>query len=425
MPQSRQNQEARPRAGWRSRRELVLGVLYLALAALIVFVLTRGTAGLQSTFALTSQRGGVTIEAPDLVLETRPSLYVLGALVVIAGVWQLIRGSRQTSLVLVLVAAIGIFAFLVWAVRGKSLNLTGMLVSSLVRATPIALAALSGIYSERAGVVNIGIEGMMLTGAFVSVVVASVSKSLLVGVIGGIASGALLALLHAVLSIRFQVDQVISGTVIIILALGVTSYLQRAVLNANPELNQPGPAISAVSIPGLWRIPVIGPVVFNHSPIAYTMAALLIVTHVLMYYTRWGLRIRSVGEHPRAADTLGIDVFRVRYISVLISGAIAGLAGAYMSIGAAGRFNEGMTAGKGFLGLAAMIFGNWNPAGAFLGSLIFGFFDSWQEKLSILQVGIPVDLLGMAPYLATMVVLAGVVGRAIHKVMGVVPAAIR
>jgi simple sugar transport system permease protein len=192
----------------------------------------------------------------------------------------------------------------------------------------------------------------------------------------------------------------------------VTSYLQRSVLNVFPELNQPGPAISAASLPGLWRIPVLGPVLFNHSPIIYAMAVLLVVTHVVMYYTRWGLRIRSVGEHPQAADTLGIHVYRVRYISVLISGAVAGLAGAYMSIGSAGRFNEGMTAGKGFLGLAAMIFGNWNPAGAFLGSLIFGFFDSWQEKLSILQVGIPVDLLGMAPYLATMIVLAGVVGRA-------------
>jgi simple sugar transport system permease protein len=131
-----------------------------------------------------------------------------------------------------------------------------------------------------------------------------------------------------------------------------------------------------------------------------------------MYYTRWGLRIRAVGEHPKAADTLGINVFRIRYISVLLSGAIAGLGGAYMSIGAAGRFNEGMSAGKGFLGLAAMIFGNWNPGGAYLGALIFGFFDSWQEKLSILQVGVPPEILGMTPYIATMIVLAGFVGRA-------------
>jgi simple sugar transport system permease protein len=234
---------------------------------------------------------------------------------------------------------------------------------------------------------------------------------MLVGVIAGMLAGMLFGLLHALLSIRYMINQIISGAGIIILALGLTSYLQRAILNEFTFLNQPGPAIAAVPIPGLWQIPVLGPVFFNLSPIIYTMFALLIATQILMNYTRWGLRVRSVGEHPKAADTLGINVFRVRYISVLMSGAIAGLAGSYMSIGAAGRFNEGMTVGKGFLGLAAMIFGNWNPGGAFLGSLIFGFFDSWQEKLSLLQIGVPVDLLGMAPYIATMIVLAGFVGR--------------
>ena len=396
----------------RDRRDIVLGVSYLALAAFIVFILPRATTGLKSTFALTSYRGGVTIKAPDLVVPTASSLSALGALVALAGAWQLARGFKRVNLVLVLVVGVGITAFLVWATRAKSLNLTGMLVSSLVRATPIALAALSGIYSERSGVVNIGIEGMMLVGAFTSVVLASVSDSLLVGVLGGILGGVILAVLHGVLSIRYKVDQVVSGTGIIILALGLTSYLQRAVLNLYPELNQPGPAIRALPIPVLWKTPVIGPLLFNQSPVIYTLFVLLAVTHVLLYNTRWGLRVRAVGEHPRAADTLGINVFKTRYVSVLISGAIAGLSGAYMSIGAAGRFNEGMTAGKGFLGLAAMIFGNWNPAGAFLGALIFGFFDSWQEKLAILQVGIPIDLLGMAPYLATMIVLAGVVGRA-------------
>jgi simple sugar transport system permease protein len=356
-------------------------------------------------------RAGVNIEAPDLVVPTAATLYVIGALVILAAAWQLIKGFRRVNLVFTLVVGLGVFAFLVWATQGKSLNLTGMLVSSLVRATPIALAALSGIYSERSGVVNIGIEGMMLAGAFTSVVAASVSHNLFIGVLAGILAGMALGLLHAVLSIRYLVNQIISGTGIIILALGLTSYLQRAILNPYPELNQPGSAIAAVPIPLLWKIPVIGPILFNQSPIIYGMFVLLVATHIIMYYTRWGLRTRAVGEHPEAADTLGINVFRTRYVSVLISGAIAGLAGAYMSIGAAGRFNEGMTAGKGFLGLAAMIFGNWNPGGAFVGSLIFGFFDSWQEKLAILQVGIPVDLLGMAPYLATMVVLSGFVGR--------------
>lgn len=395
----------------RSRRELAVGIFFLAVAALI-FSLAPGTSGLESTFVLTSQRAGILIEAPDLVLPTAASIYVLSILALGAAIWQLTVGFKRLTIVLTLVAAFGVFAFLIWATRGKSLNLTGMLVSSVVRATPIGLAALSGIYSERSGVVNIGIEGMMLVGAFVSVVFASITKNSFVGILAGIAAGVLLGLLHAVLSIRYRTSQIISGAVIIILALGLTSYLQRAILNVYPELNQPGPAIPAVSIPFLWEIPVIGPVLFNQSPIIYTLFALIVITHILLYYTRWGLRTRAVGEHPKAADTLGIDVFKTRYLSVLISGGIAGLAGSYMSIGAAGRFNEGMTAGKGFLGLAAMIFGNWNPGGAFIGSLIFGFFDSWQEKLSILQVGIPVDLLGMAPYIATMAVLAGIVGRA-------------
>jgi simple sugar transport system permease protein len=429
----------------RSRRDIAIGVLFVVLALVIIVPLPMGTAGLKSTFALTSQRGGVTIAAPDLVLPTSIALYVLGLLVAFAGGWQLAKGFKRTNLVIAFVAAVGIAAFLVWASRDKSINLTGMLVSSLVRATPIGLAALSGIWSERAGVVNIGIEGMMLGGAFASVVFASISGILVagvlsgshppsvvalvsalppfvvalvsalplfVGVLAGVLAGVLMALLHAVLSIRFRVDQIVSGTGIIILALGLTSYLQRAVLNLYPELNQPGPAIAALPIPGVWKIPVIGPLLFNQSPIIYTMLILLTVTHIIMCYTRWGLRIRSVGEHPKAADTLGVNVFKIRYTSVLISGAVAGLAGAYMAIGSAGRFNEGMTAGKGFLGLAAMIFGNWNPGGALLGSLIFGFFDSWQEKLAILQVGVSPDLLGMAPYLATMVVLAGIVGRA-------------
>ena len=394
----------------RDLRAYAIGIIALMAAAGII-LLALGKQGLQSTFVLTSQRAGVTIAAPDLVLPTFTSLIVLGIISAGIGFWQVFRGFNKSDWVVFIVAGLAILAFLVWATTSKSINLTGMLVSSIVRATPIALAALSGIYSERSGVVNIGIEGMMLLGAFCSVVFASITQNMFVGVFAGILAGMVLGGLHAVLSIKYKVNQIISGTGIIILALGLTSYLQRSVLNTFPELNQPGPAIAALPIPWLWKIPVLGPVFFNLSPIIYTLFVLLIVTQILMNKTRWGLRVRSVGEHPKAADTLGINVFRIRYISVLISGAIAGLAGTYMSIGAAGRFNEGMTAGKGFLGLAAMIFGNWNPFGAFAGSLIFGFFDSWQEKLSLLQVGIPVDLLGMAPYIATMIVLAGFVGR--------------
>lgn len=387
--------------------------LSLALLGLGLILLLAAPGGAAvSTFVLTSQRSGVTIAAPDWVLPTAWTMRGLAGICLAVLLWQWLARFRPLTWAVVCAGLVMIFGFLVWATQGKSINLTGMLVSSVVRATPIALAALSGLYSERSGVVNIGIEGMMLSGAFTAVIFASLTgQNALVGIIAAMLTGILLGLLHGVLSIRYKVNQIISGTGIIILALGLSSYLQRAFLNDRPELNNPGPAIAAWPIPGLWQIPVVGPVLFNQSPIIYLLFGLLIFTHVLLYYTRWGLRLRSVGEHPRAADTLGINVFRMRYISVMISGAMAGLAGAYLSIGAAGRFNEGMSAGKGFLGLAAMIFGNWNPAGAFLGSLIFGFFDSWQEKLSILQVGIPVELLGMAPYLATMIVLAGIVGR--------------
>jgi len=395
----------------RPSREFWFAAFYLVMAILVLLAMAPAVAGSDSTFVLTSQRGGVDIPAPDLVMNSAAALYTLGAVLAGISLWQLFKGFSRANLMLVLTVVIFIFAFLVWATADKSINLTGMLVSSLIRATPIALAALSGIYSERSGVVNIGIEGMMLSGAFVSVIVASATGSMLLGILSGMLAGLILAVLHAVLSIRYRVDQIISGTVLIILALGVTSYLTRSVLEINPGLNSPGPAIPALAIPGLWKIPVIGPILFNQSPIIYVMIGLVIFTRILMNQTRWGLRVRSVGEHPRAADTLGINVFRIRYISVLLSGLIAGLAGSYMSIGAAGRFNEGMTAGKGFLGLAAMIFGNWNPGGALFGSLIFGFFDSWQDKISILQIGVPAEILGMAPYIATMIVLAGIVGR--------------
>lgn len=394
----------------RSRRGMIAGAISTVMVVLILLMGLSST-GQISTFVLTSQRAGVTIPAPDLVLPADITLYVL---VVIAGLitaYQFFGKSERVSIYSAIVAGLVVIGFLVWATQGKSLNLTGMLVSSIIRATPIGLAALSGLYSERSGVVNIGIEGMMLMGAFTSVLFASITQNLFIGVVAGMFFGMLMGWLHAVLSIRYAVDQIISGTGIIILGLGITTYFYRLVLDVQTQYNSPPPAIPALQILGLWRIPVIGPIVFNQSSLIYLLWLMLVLTRVIMDKTRWGLRVRSVGEHPRAADTLGINVFRTRYISVLISGAIAGLAGAYMSIGSAGRFSEGMTAGKGFLGLAAMIFGNWNPGGAYLGALIFGFFDSWQEKLSILQVGIPVELLGMAPYLATMIVLAGFVGR--------------
>ncbi len=236
--------------------------------------------------------------------------------------------------------------------------------------------------------------------------------SLPFGLLGALVAGALLGLLLAVLAIRFKIDQIIAGTAINILGTGLTSFLSARILTELPELNNTG-IFPRVSIPLLANIPVIGPVFFEQNVLVYLLFILLTVAHVMLFYTRWGLRTRAVGEHPRAADTLGINVFRNRYINVTLGGMVGGLGGAFLILGSVGRFDEVMTAGKGFIGLAAMIFGKWMPFGAFGSALIFGFADALQTKLAILEVPIPSHFLLMAPYLVTMIALAGVVGEAI------------
>ncbi len=239
---------------------------------------------------LASKRAGVDIPAPDLVIPTWTSILVVAIVVGLAGIWQLIKGfKRYTNSVLITMISLGIIIFLIWAARDNSLNLTGMLVSSVISATPIALAALSGIYSERSGVVNIGIEGMILMGAFISVVVASVTHSLILGFLTGILAGMLLGALHAVLSIRYRINQIISGTGIIILSLGITNYFYRAFLNPNPALNNSGAILASLPIPVLWRIPVVGPILFNQSPVIYIMFLLILFTHFFYRLHQVGL----------------------------------------------------------------------------------------------------------------------------------------
>jgi len=285
-----------------------------------------------------------------------------------------------------------------------------MLQSTVLRSVPIAFGALSGVLCERSGVINIGIEGMLLCGAFTGALVGSVASNLWIGLFAAMVIGGLVAWLLAVLSIRYLVDQIIAGTVINILALGLTSYLTDQVLQKNPELNDPG-RFQNFGIPLLAKIPVIGPILFNNNIFVYLMFLLAATIYVGLFYTRWGLRVRSVGEHPRAADTVGIRVLFTRYRNVILGGMVAGVGGAYFTLGAVGRFEEGMTAGRGFIGLAAKIFGRWNPIGALGAALIFGFADSLQVKANILQVGIPSEFLAMAPYLVTIFIVAGAAAR--------------
>ena len=391
-------------------RQFVMGSLFVVLGLVLWFGFGAGMeAGQTTTFGLTP--GGVATTLPDWVVSTRPSLLILALVCIFLGAVELVRGfGRMTNLALGLVAGFFVFGFLVWAAAGTSTNLGGLLNSSLDKAVPITLAALSGVLCERAGVVNIAIEGMMLMGAMMGSLIASIAQNSMAGLVGALLAGGALGLFHGWLSIKYKTNQIVSGTVINIFALGMTSFISALFLQRQQELNHP-PIFPTFAIPLLSKIPVIGPIAFLNNPFVYAMFVLLIVIHTALFFTRWGLRHRSVGEHPKAADTLGINVFRTRYVAVVLSGMMAGFAGAYYTLGSVGRFDEVMTAGRGFIGLAAMIFGNWTPFGAFGASLLFGFADALSSKLAILGIAIPSQFLLMTPYIATMVVLAGVVGR--------------
>ena len=286
-----------------------------------------------------------------------------------------------------------------------------ILAVTITRATPITLGALAGICSERTGVVNIGIEGLMLTSAFAGFMVGVYSQNLVVAVLAAVLSGMLMALLHAVLSITFRVDQIISGTVVNILAVGLTGYLNRKLFatGAPPGLS----ALPPLPLGSVADVPWIGPILLQQKPITLSAIVLVFVVHFALFRTRWGLRTRAVGEHPLAADTVGVNVNALRYLNVVLGGALAGLGGAYFTLESVPHFEPLMTNGRGFIALAAMIFGKWTPIGAFLASLLFACADALGARLQYLGVRVPYQFLGMLPYVLTIIVVAGAMGRAV------------
>jgi general nucleoside transport system permease protein len=396
-------------AGVHVARHRVTGLIYIAVAVLIVFLFGGVSPEASSRFELNTS--GVAFQLPSVIVPSSPAIYGLAGICAFLGAVQLTRGfGPRRALVLGVVVVIVVMAFLIWAAADRSMNLVGVMQATVQRATPITFAALSGVLCERAGVVNIAIEGMLLTGAFVSAVVGSVFGPW-IGILGAAAAGGILGFVLATLAIRYRVDQIIAGFVINIFAAGITAFLSARVLTAVPQLNAPQ-RLPPFAIPILSDIPVLGPILFTNNIFVFGMFGLVALVHVALFHTRWGLRARSVGEHPRAADTAGIDVLRVRYVNVVLGGMVAGVGGAFLILGATGRFDRDMTAGRGFIGLAAMIFGAWTPIGAFLASLVFGFADSLQARLSVLNVPIPSEFLLMVPYIVTILVVAGLVGRA-------------
>jgi simple sugar transport system permease protein len=303
-----------------------------------------------------------------------------------------------------------LWSFLGWAARGGELNFVDMLAESLAYSTPLLFGSMSGMMCERSGVVNIAIEGQFLAGAFLGAMISSATNNLWLGVVSGAVAGAIFGALLAFLALRYGADQIIVGVVIVAFCTGLTNFLTEQVLSPDQNLNA-GLTFSPFGIPLLDKIPVLGPAVFDQNYFFYGAIVLLVVIHVGLFKTRWGLRARAVGEHPRAAETVGIHVLSVRYRNVILGGVIAGIGGAWFTIGNVGEFSADMTAGLGYVALAAMIFGRWRPFGALGAALLFGFSVSLQSFLAVLNVGIPSPFLSMAPYVITIAVVSGLVGR--------------
>lgn len=415
----------------RRTRFVVIGWIYAVLGVGLVD-LARRVSEEDITFTF-----GIPPDVPVLTLDPGGAVLAIGLLLVAGGVAGILehRLGRVTSIALGVVTAafvpLVLILSLAYSTSSKQTNAIPILVESLRLSTPIALGALAGLWSERSGVVNIGIEGMMLAaagGGFVAYAVLGGADGgfwLYGSVVVAVIIGGLMAALHAVLCVTFKTDQIISGVVINLLALGVTSFLRTQVLVPAGVGN--GQTLPRFDIPLLSEIPLIGPV-FSGQPIYVSMFVLLAGSALVLRRTTFGLRVRSVGENPHAAETLGIDPVRIRYAAVILGGLMAGLGGAWFSLETVGSFEDNMTNGTGFIALAALIFGKWRPWQAFGGALLFGFARALETRLQILSVRledftflaipfpdleIPSQFLQALPFVITIIVLAGAIGRAV------------
>jgi simple sugar transport system permease protein len=401
------------------RRRTITGWTLVGVGLVCALVWGLGSNGGDAAFGLSQSGESVTI--PTVRFPAIGASILIGAVICALGAWHIARGFKRRELPFVIGVSTFLFvvSFLCWAdsgAKGNPIDLVGVLQQSVFLAVPLIMGAMAGVLCERTGVINVAIEGQMLVGAFAGALGASVTSNLGVGIVFALAAGGLLGALLAVFAIRFLVNQVVLGVVLNLLALGLTGYLYDSLMAQHPDTYNTGKILQTHEVPGLVHIPIIGRPLFDANYIVYAMYVIIVVIDIALFRTRWGLRTRAVGEHPKAADTVGINVFRTRYRNVIMGGMVAGLAGAYLTIGSSGEFVKnpvGMTSGKGFIALAALIFGRWSPRGAIGAALLFGFTSELQSLLSFLgtPVKIPSDILLMLPYLVTIFAVAGFVGR--------------
>lgn len=328
-------------------------------------------------------------------------------------IWKKALARQEASGWLVGIVGIAfVVTFLLWTVAGKEtsmLPVVSLLAGGLMFATPLVFGSMSGIVCERSGIINIAIEGQLLFGAFMATIFASASGSVWMGLVGAPIAGALVSVLLALFTIKYRADHIVVGVVLNMLVVGLTAFLFSTLLKNNPGLNQIM-ALPTWGIPVLKDIPVIGPVLFNQSVHIYLMFIVVIVLQFMIFNSRWGLRTRASGEHPKAADTVGIKVNRIRWQNVILAGALAGMGGAFFTIGQGLAFSKDMAAGNGFIALAAMILGRWNPRGALAAALLFGFATNLGAVMQVVGSPIPAQFLLMTPYLVTILAVAGFVG---------------
>ncbi|MHB1172453.1 MAG: ABC transporter permease [Lacisediminihabitans sp.] len=387
---------------------IVLGIFALLSIVLFAVFGRSGTTG----FALSTDTD--LIQIPLLQLPTRATGIVIPiVLVVIAAIsTYLARVPRTIPLWLVSIySLLFLVAFLTWAAANATVPIPGLLLGTVGLSVPLIFGALGGVISERSGVVNVAIEGQLLAGAFVSAVVGSVTRQPFAGLVAAMIAGVLVSFVLAAFAIKYIVDQVIVGVVLNVLVIGLTSFLYSQVLTTNPALLNTPPIFPFIDIPVLSQIPVLGPVLFRQRIIVYIMYVAVAAVYIGLFHTRWGLRTRAIGEHPQAADTVGINVNRTRFWNVSLAGAIAGMGGAYFSLASVGSFTNVVTAGAGFIALAAVIFGRWDPIRATLAALLFGFASNLQNVLGVIGSPVPSEFMLMLPYVVTIFAVAGLVGK--------------